>query len=89
MYVLVLWTPGRAADRAGAVEISKPESSCCEAVQVRSEGRRVSVTAQVPETQIICEEEDEIRRRRRAGTKKYTAYEAKDDGVIHSVALPR
>lgn len=63
---LVLWIPGRAADRAGAVEISKPESSCCEAIQVRSEGRRVSVTAQIPKTQIICEEEDEIRRRRRA-----------------------
>lgn len=86
---LVLWTPGRAADRAGAVEISKPESSCCEAVQVRSERRRVSVTAQVPKTQIICEEEDEIRRRRRAGAKKYTAYEAEDDRAIHSITLPR
>lgn len=45
----VLGSPGRAADRAGGVEISEAESTCSESVQVRGQGRRVSVTTQVPE----------------------------------------
>lgn len=54
--------PGRAAHWAGAVKIREAESTCCQPVQVRSEGTGMSKTAQVTETQIICEQEDEIRR---------------------------
>ena len=62
--------PGRAADRAGAVEVSEPESVLCQAVQVRGEWAGVSVTAQVPEPQVIREKEHEVRRRGGAGVEQ-------------------
>ena len=74
--------PGRAADRAGAVEIREAESPRSQAVQVRGERARVSVTAQVPETQIIGEKQDEVRRRSRAGAKQGNA-EEEDAGGSH------
>lgn len=55
MQPVVCTVPGRAADGAGTVEIREAESSRSQSVQVGSEGGRVSVTAQIPETQIICE----------------------------------
>lgn len=74
--------PGRAADRAGAVEVCEPESPRSQPVQVWSECTRVSVTPQVPETQIICEKEDEVRRRGRAGARKKSAEQEEAD-VVH------
>lgn len=73
--------PGRAAHRAGRVEICEPESCRRQAVQVGSERTGVSVRAQIPEPQIIREQQDEIRQRRRAGTEKHSQTE--DVGEIH------
>lgn len=77
--------PGRAADGAGAVELCKAESSRCQAVQVGSEWTGVSVAAQVPETQIISEEEDKIRRWSQAGVKKESCQKV-EAGVFHSAS---
>lgn len=80
--------PRRAADGTGAVEICKPESSCSQAVKVWSEWTGVSVTAQVPETQIICKKQDEVRRWSSAGTDKPNI-QNKDPAVTHPASFPQ
>lgn len=73
--------PGRAAHGAGRVEICEPESCRRQAVQVGSERAGVSVRAQIPEPQIIREQQDKIRQRRRAGPEKHR--QTDDVGQVH------
>lgn len=51
--------PGRAAHRAAAVEVGEPQPSGSHPVQARRGRRRVPVAPQVPEAQVVRQQEDE------------------------------